>query len=84
MKIPDLFENIPAITQEYSVSEISTLIKNKLEDGFGRLRIRGEVSKAIRQDSGHIYFYLKDNMVVLNVVCWRPVTSKLPFGIADG
>ena len=84
MKIPDLFENIPAITQEYSVSEISTLIKNKLEDGFGRLRIRGEVSNFSRHGSGHIYFDLKDNMAVLNVVCWRPVASKLPFGIADG
>lgn len=84
MKIPDLFENIPAIPQEYSVSEISTLIKNKLEDGFGRLRIRGEVSNFSRHGSGHIYFDLKDNMAVLNVVCWRPVASKLPFGIGDG
>ncbi len=84
VKIPDLFENIPAIPQEYSVSEISTLIKNKLEDGFGRLRIRGEVSNFSRHGSGHIYFDLKDNMAVLNVVCWRPVASKLPFGIGDG
>lgn len=84
VKIPDLFENISSSIPEYSVSEISNLIKNKLEDGFNRLRIRGETSNFSRHSSGHIYFDLKDNMAVLNVVCWRPIASKLPFEIADG
>ena len=48
--------NIP----EYSVSEISSNIKHSLENQFNRVKIKGEISGLTRANSGHFYFYLKD------------------------
>ncbi len=57
-------KNIP----EFSVSEITSLTKNILEENFERVRIRGEVSK-IKENKGHLYFSLKDENFVLNAIC---------------
>ena len=43
--------NVP----QYSVSEISGAIKRTLESGFGRVRVRGEITELKRYPSGHIY-----------------------------
>ncbi len=56
-------KNIP----EFSVSEITSLTKNILEENFERVRIRGEVSK-IKENKGHLYFSLKDENFVLNAI----------------
>ena len=53
-------KNIP----EFSVSEITSLTKNILEENFERVRIRGEVSK-IKENKGHLYFSLKDENFIL-------------------
>ena len=39
---------------EYTVSEIGAALKRTLEEGFGRVRIRGEVSGFKRAASGHL------------------------------
>ena len=57
--------NIP----EYSVSEITNLTKNILEENFGLIKVRGEISK-VKEFKGHYYFSLKDENYVLNSVCW--------------
>ena len=64
-------KNIP----EFSVSEITSLTKNILEENFERVRIRGEVSK-IKENKGHLYFSLKDENFILNAICW---SSAVPF-----
>ena len=64
-------KNIP----EFSVSEITSLTKNILEENFERIRVRGEVSK-IKESKGHLYFSLKDANFVLNAICW---SSSVPF-----
>ena len=64
-------KNIP----EFSVSEITSLTKNILEENFERIRVRGEVSK-IKESKGHLYFSLKDENFVLNAICW---SSSVPF-----
>ena len=51
---------------EYSVSEVSAALKRTVEDAFGFVRVRGEVSKVTFQSSGHVYFDLKDDKAVLN------------------
>ena len=69
-------KNIP----EFSVSEITSLTKNILEENFERVRIRGEVSK-IKENKGHLYFSLKDENFVLNAICWSsavPLLQVLP------
>src|ERR1700752_2903091 len=62
---------------EYSVSEISSALKRTVEDAFGFVRVRGEVSKVTFQSSGHVYFDLKDDKAVLNAVCWRGTAQRL-------
>jgi exodeoxyribonuclease VII large subunit len=65
-------KNIP----EFSVSEITSLTKNILEENFERVRIRGEVSK-IKENKGHLYFSLKDESFVLNAICWSSAVPLL-------
>lgn len=70
----DLVENLVG-TQgeqlEYTVSEISSLIKKSIEQKFGYIKVRGEVSGLKIAPSGHVYFSLKDEGAVLSAVCWK-------------
>ncbi len=63
---------------EFSVSELSGSIKRTLEDGFGYVRVRGEVSGYRGPHaSGHCYFALKDEKAKIDAVVWRGVFGKL-------
>jgi len=63
---------------EYSVSEIAGHVKRVVEDTFGFVRVRGEISKvSVNTTSGHAYLSLKDDKAVLDAVCWRGTMSKL-------
>jgi len=63
---------------EYSVSEIAGHVKRMVEDTFGFVRVRGEVSKvSVNAGSGHAYLSLKDDRAVLDAVCWKGTMSKL-------
>src|SRR5262245_17846153 len=73
--------NVP----EYTVSEIAGAVKHMVEERFGRVRIRGEISQwKLHGPSGHCYFRLKDENAVLDAVCWRGTSAKLPFKPEDG
>ncbi len=63
--------NIP----EFSVTELTNLTKNLLEDNFDLIKVRGEIS-GLKNFKGHLYFAIKDENYVLNCVCWA---SKVPF-----
>ena len=69
---------------EYSVSEISAALKRVVEDTFGRVRVRGEISGFKRAASGHLYMDLKDDKAVLNAVCWKGMAARLGFAPEDG
>ncbi|MEM7641742.1 MAG: exodeoxyribonuclease VII large subunit [Pseudomonadota bacterium] len=62
---------------EYTVSEISGAVKRTLEGEFGRVRVRGEVSKVIRARSGHLYFDIKDDRSVLSCTSWKGQVAQL-------
>ena len=65
-------------TPEYSVSELSGAIKRAVEDGFGHVRLRGEISGYRGPHaSGHAYFALKDEKSKIEAVIWRGVFSRL-------
>ena len=49
-------DNAPAL----SISELSQLLKRTVEDRFGFVRVRGELSGVKRAASGHLYLSLKD------------------------
>jgi exodeoxyribonuclease VII large subunit len=64
-------------TPEYTVSEISGAVKRTLEDEFGRIRVRGEVSRVIRARSGHMYYDIKDDRNQLACTTWNGQVAKL-------
>lgn len=69
---------------EFSVSELSNVLKRTVEDTFSYVRVRGEISGFMRAASGHLYFNLKDDKSVLASICWKGVGEKLPFNPEDG
>ncbi len=73
-------DNAPAL----SVSELSAALKRSVEDRFGLVRVRGELSGVKRAASGHFYFALKDENALLDGVMWKGTASRLPFRPEDG
>jgi len=61
----------------YSVSELSFALKRTLEDTYGYVRVRAELSKITRHASGHIYLTLKDERSAIDGVVWKGVVSRL-------
>jgi exodeoxyribonuclease VII large subunit len=72
--------NAPAL----SVSEISNALKRTVEDRFGHVRVRGELSGVKRAASGHLYFSLKDADAKLDGVMWKGHAGRLSFAPEDG
>ncbi|MBA4765874.1 MAG: exodeoxyribonuclease VII large subunit, partial [Erythrobacter sp.] len=67
-----------------SVSEISQMLKRTVEDRFGFVRLRGELSGVKRAASGHLYAALKDDKAVIDAVMWKGNAGRLPFRPEDG
>jgi exodeoxyribonuclease VII large subunit len=67
-----------------SVSEISGRLKRAVEERFGFVRVRGELSGVKRAASGHLYLCLKDESARLDGVMWRGQAGNLPFRVEDG
>jgi exodeoxyribonuclease VII large subunit len=68
----------------FSVSELATRLKRTVEDAFGFVRVRGEISGWKRAASGHCYLCLKDDKAVLDGVMWKATAAALPFRPEDG
>jgi exodeoxyribonuclease VII large subunit len=73
-------DNAPAL----SVGELSAALKRTVEDGFGHVRVRGEISGFKRVGSGHVYFTLKDDVACIDAVIWRGQAGSLRFAPEDG
>jgi len=69
---------------EYSVSELSGALKRSVEDQFGHVRVRGEISQFKRAASGHCYFRLKDENANLDAIIWKGVAGRLSLAPEDG
>ncbi|MGB6924251.1 MAG: exodeoxyribonuclease VII large subunit, partial [Methyloceanibacter sp.] len=72
----------PAVTNlvEYSVSELAFALKRTVEEAYGLVRLRGEISGFKGQHaSGHAYFVLKDEKATIEAVIWRSSFAKLRF-----
>ena len=67
-----------------TISEISASLKRTVEDRFGYVRLRGELSGVKRAASGHLYLALKDEKAVLDGVMWKGSAGRLPFRPEDG
>ena len=55
----------------YSVSELSFALKRTLEDAYGFVRLRGELSKVTHHSNGHVYLTLKDERAAIDGVVWK-------------
>ncbi|MGP1394510.1 MAG: exodeoxyribonuclease VII large subunit [Inquilinaceae bacterium] len=69
---------------EYTVSELSASLKRTVEDAFGLVRVRGEISRPKIPGSGHLYLTLKDDRAVLEAVCWRGTVARLSVRPEEG
>jgi exodeoxyribonuclease VII large subunit len=71
--------------QEYTVSELSSALKRTVEDTFGHVRVRGEIS-GFRgpHSSGHCYFALKDDSAKIEAVIWKGVHGRMRFKPQEG
>ncbi len=70
--------------QPLSVSELSNSLKRTVEDRFGHVRVRGELTGYKRAASGHIYFGLKDENAMIDGVMWKGSAARLAFAPEDG
>jgi exodeoxyribonuclease VII large subunit len=63
---------------EWSVSELSAALKRTVEDAYGYVRVRGEISgfRGVHS-SGHCYFSLKDESAKLDAVIWRTTMARM-------
>jgi exodeoxyribonuclease VII large subunit len=63
---------------EFTVSELSSALKRAVEDRFGYVRVRGEISGYRGpHSSGHVYFSLKDAGARLDAVIWKGVFARM-------
>ncbi len=55
-----------------------------MEDRFGFVRLRGELSGVKRAASGHFYCALKDEGAVIDGVMWKGNAARMNFRAEDG
>jgi exodeoxyribonuclease VII large subunit len=70
---------------EFTVSELSAALRRTVEDSYGYVRVRGEVS-GFRgaHSSGHAYFALKDEGARIEAVIWKSVFGRMRIKPEEG
>src|SRR6202043_2927419 len=70
---------------EFTVSELSSALKRTVEDAYGHVRVRGEIS-GFRgpHSSGHCYFALKDESAKIEAVIWKGTHARMRFKPQEG
>ena len=63
--------------QAYSVSELAFALKRTIEDRFGFVRLRGELSKVTFHSNGHVYLDIKDERASISGVIWKTQVRTL-------
>jgi len=69
---------------EYTVSQLAGAVKRTIEDGFGFVRVKGELGRVTRAASGHIYLDLKDENASISGVIWKGVAGRIKFAPEQG
>jgi exodeoxyribonuclease VII large subunit len=70
---------------EFTVSELSAALKRTVEDAYGYVRVRGEVSGYKGpHTSGHVYFALKDANAKIDGVIWKGVFGRMRVKPTEG
>src|SRR5882757_10704035 len=75
----------PTNAPEITVSELANALKRAIEDRFGYVRVRGEISGYRGpHSSGHAYFSLKDSDAAIDAVIWKTSFQRLRFKPEEG
>ena len=70
---------------ELTVGELSAALKRTVEDRFGHVRVRGEVSGYRGpHSSGHVYFCLKDQSARIDAVIWKTSFTRMKVKPEEG
>jgi exodeoxyribonuclease VII large subunit len=70
---------------EFTVSELSSALKRTVEDNYGYVRVRGEVSGYKGpHSSGHCYFALKDESAKIDAVVWKMTFARMKVKPEEG
>jgi exodeoxyribonuclease VII large subunit len=70
---------------EFTVSELSAALKRTVEDTYGYVRVRGEISGYKGpHSSGHVYFALKDEGAKIDGVIWRATFARMRIKPEEG
>jgi exodeoxyribonuclease VII large subunit len=79
------FAELRPNTAEFTVSELSTALRRTVEDAYGHVRVRGEIS-GFRgaHSSGHCYFALKDQSAKIEAVIWKGTHARMRFRPQEG
>ncbi|HEV2558955.1 MAG TPA: exodeoxyribonuclease VII large subunit [Microvirga sp.] len=78
-------DKAPTNAPEWSVSDLAGALKRTLEDAFGHVRLKGEISGYRGpHSSGHAYFCLKDQGARLDAVVWKGTFARLRIKPAEG
>jgi len=67
-----------------TVSALTALVRERLEEDFTDLWVEGEVSNLRTPSSGHIYFTLKDATSQIRAVLFRAGAQRLRFALKEG
>lgn len=67
-----------------TVSQLTALVRDLLEENFEHLWVEGEVSNLALPSSGHIYFTLKDAGATIRAVIFRSSARAMKFRLQDG
>ncbi len=81
MAATDALINAP----EFTVTELSSALRRTVEDAYGHVRVRGEIT-GFRgaHASGHCYFALKDDGAKIEAVIWKGTHYRMRFKPQEG
>jgi exodeoxyribonuclease VII large subunit len=70
--------------RQFTVSQLTELVKTCLEGTFGSVTVEGEISNYRPSSTGHLYFTLKDAGAAISAVMFKNRLRSLAFEPADG
>ena len=68
----------------FTVSQLTELIRSRLEEDFAAVAVEGELSNCRPASSGHLYFSLKDAGAKIDAVMFKNRLRSLTFEPKDG
>ncbi len=68
----------------FTVTNLTSIIKELLENGLSDINLEGEISNFRPNSSGHIYFTLKDSNAQISAVMFRSRAATLTFRPKEG